>query len=84
MPKSKLECYQIKDELWREYDWIDPTDGLRCVYRIDNARQVYLYTGCRTHRVVDKHGVAHCVPAVGLYGCVLRWQNRNRKKPVSF
>lgn len=53
-------------EKWREYDF-----GGR-VYRINNPETVFL--GSTTHRVVDASGVAHCVPAPGFHGCVLRWE----------
>lgn len=56
----------ISDEEWREYDF-----GGR-VYRIEDPRD--LYVGNSTHRVVDAKGVAHCVPAPGKSGCVLRWK----------
>lgn len=68
----------VKDELikidvagveeWREYDW----EGR--VYRINNPVSVQFKKFSSTHRVVDNEGVAHCVPAPGLLGCVLRWK----------
>lgn len=61
-----MESRDISSEQWREYDFAGR------VYRIENP--VRLYVGTTTHRVVDKAGIAHCVPAPGYQGCVLRWQ----------
>ena len=57
----------IKNEPWREYDF-----GGR-VYRINDPRKLFFRTGGTTHRVLDKNGIVHCVPAPGHFGCVLRW-----------
>ncbi len=57
----------LTSEPWREYDF-----GGR-VYRIDSPRTLYLREGGMTHRVMDKKGIVHCVPAPGYFGCVLRW-----------
>lgn len=81
----KLECdipgmslYDITCELYREYDF----NGR--VYRIDNPKLLYLSKSGTTHRVVDVDGVAHCAPAPGLQGCVLRWKNKDESVPVNF
>ena len=72
--------HDISDELWREYDLPSrPT-----AYRIDEPQKLFLREGGITHRVVDKLGVVHCVPAPGEKGCVLRWQPRDPQKPVQF
>jgi hypothetical protein len=55
-------------ELWREYDF-----GGR-VYRIEKPQKLFFREGGSTHRVVTADGVAHCVPAPGVDGCVLRWK----------
>ena len=68
----------LTDEEWREYDF-----GGR-VYRIENPQALFMRPGGTTHRVVDADGVVHCVPAPGLYGCVLRWKTRDASKPVIF
>jgi hypothetical protein len=75
---SELESRDISAELWREYDF-----GGR-VYRINSPSSLYTRKGGTTHRVVDKDGVVHCVPAPGVNGCVLRWKNLDPKKPVTF
>lgn len=61
--KGRRELAGTED--WREYDF----DGR--VYRINDPQAVYV--GGTTHVVVDADGVAHCVPAPGVRGCVLRW-----------
>jgi hypothetical protein len=66
----------LSKELWREYQFGAVT------YRI--VAPVRLWTGKTTHRVLDADGVVHCVPAVGEYNCVLRWQPRNAAEPVQF
>lgn len=81
---KKLITMPLKTELWREYEWVEPVNGVIRVYRIEAPVSVHFYRGCTTHRVVDSKGVAHCVPAVGFYGCVLRWQNADPAKPVNF
>lgn len=73
-----LKEFDISHEMWREYDWCGR------IYRINNPVTLYLRPGGSTHRVVDKDGIAHCVPSVGVMGCVLRWQNPSGEKPVNF
>jgi hypothetical protein len=68
----------ITDELWREYEFGEPVH----VYRIADPRELFI--GNTTHRVVDAAGVVHCVPAVGHFGCVLRWMPRDGSNPVQF
>jgi len=81
---SDLSSYDISHELWREYEWIDPdTDNIR-VYRIPNPKTLYLRPGGSTHRVLDTDGVAHCIPSVGRFGCVMRWKNPPECEPVKF
>lgn len=67
-------AHDLTVEEWREYDF-----GGR-VYRIEAPR--LLVVGSTTHRVVDSHGVTHCLPAPGYHCCVLRWKGRT--EPVSF
>lgn len=71
-----LKPQDISSELWREYDF----DGR--VYRIDLPKT--LYVGTTSHRIVDINGITHCVPNIGLHGCVLRWQSKDASKPVEF
>ena len=73
-----LNEYDISTEVWREYDW-----GGR-IYRINNPVKLFIRPGGTTHRVVDTDGIAHCIPSVGVMGCVLRWENKDSKKPVNF
>lgn len=65
-------------KLGAEYDF-----GGR-VYRIGNPVELYTRPGGTTHRVVDSAGVVHCVPAPGIFGCVLRWQTKDLNNPVQF
>lgn len=81
---KKLIEMDISKELWREYDWAEPVSGQRRVYRIEKPVKVLFYRGCTTHRVIDSEGIAHCVPAVGYYGCALRWKNSDPAKPVNW
>lgn len=68
----------LSNEAWREYDF-----GGR-VYRIDNPKHVYTRPGGTTHRVVDQNNVAHCVPAPGQGGCVLRWTGKDGTDGVTW
>jgi hypothetical protein len=81
---KKLIEMDISKELYREYEWSEPVSGKRITYRIENPIKVFFYRGCTTHRVVDNKNVAHCVPAIGFYGCVLRWKNSDEKTPVNW
>jgi hypothetical protein len=66
-----MEGKDISSELWREYDF-----GGR-VYRIESPKLLFTRPGGTTHRVVDADDVAHCVPAPGQNGCVLRWTGKS-------
>jgi len=81
-PKLHNGLYKgdLSDEEWREYDWYyDEEDPVKISrqYRIDDPVFVYWRDGGTTHRVVDKEGIAHCVPVPGRMGCVLRWKNKS-------
>ncbi len=66
---SELKTIDVSGvEEWREYDFLDR------VYRIDNPGKVQFRDGGLTHRVTGQDGVVHCLPAPGVYGCVLRWK----------
>jgi hypothetical protein len=65
-------------ERWREYDF-----GGR-VYKIDKPAKLFYRPGGETHRIVTADGVAHCVPAPGRNGCVLRWKDWDTTEPVKF
>jgi hypothetical protein len=83
--KNEMIEKDISKEIWREYDFIDPDSGIKRVYHIDNPVTLFYYvSGHTTHRIVDKDGVAHCPPAPGHFGCVLRWKNFDEKVPVNF
>lgn len=71
-----MEAKSLTTERWREYDFSGR------VYRINEPQA--LVVGETTHRVVDKDGTVHCVPAPGRHGCVLRWQNVDITVPVNF
>lgn len=71
-----MESKSLLVEEYREYDWAGR------IYRIDAP--VALYVGTTTHRVVTADGIAHCVPAPGVNGCVLRWKNKDTSVPVNF
>ena len=77
-PASGLRPADLTVEEWREYDF-----GGR-VYRVESPAALYTRPGGTTHRVVDASGIVHCLPAPGVNGCVLRWQARDRNKPVDF
>lgn len=73
--KQLIGPLDISDEAWREYDFNGRT------YRIAGPKDLYMRAGGTTHRVVDKNGITHCVPAPGVGDCVLRWQSDHK---VSF
>jgi hypothetical protein len=75
---GELQVHDISHELWREYDFAGR------VYRIVAPRVLYTHPGGTTHRVVDGEGVAHCLPAPGHCGCVVRWQDKAGGPPVRF
>ena len=90
---STLIKRSIDGELWREYEWDEVKQdrrgtlhrtGERVTYRIINPVLLFIRPGGTTHRVVDSDGVAHCVPSVGLLGCVIRWKNPPGDQPVNF
>lgn len=70
--------FDLTCELWREYDFGGRT------YRIEYPVKLFLSTSRTTHRVLDKDGVIHCLPAPGREGCVLRWYNIDSSKPCNF
>ena len=81
----------IDDELWRSYEWVIPemqndneNSFLMREHIIHNPKYVYIRPGGSTHRVVDADGVAHCVPAPGRYGCILKWKNPENIEAVNF
>lgn len=72
----------LTDEAWREYDfWFGDKE---VVYRIDSPVSLYYRKGGTTHRIVDAGGMVHCLPAVGEFGCVLRWMPKSGTNPVAF
>lgn len=66
-----LELRNIEFEVYREYDFSGR------VYRISDPVGLYYRAGGTTHRIVDKNGVTHCVPAPGVNDCVLRWVSKD-------
>lgn len=90
---STLIKRSIDEEIWREYEWDEIRQdkngklhrtGERITYRINRPTLLFIRPGGTTHRVVDFDGVAHCVPAVGLLGCIIRWANPKDSDPVNF
>lgn len=85
-PEATLTKHDLTCEEYREYEW--EFNGQKRVYRIDNPVSLYLRrTGAEhgsTHRVVTADGVGHCVPAPGVWGCVIRWKNKDSNNPVNF
>ena len=75
---SDLIKADLTTEAYREYDF-----GGR-VYRIEAPITLFYRPGGTTHRVVTAEGVVHCIPAPGVGGCVLRWQNKDTSVPVNF
>lgn len=75
---SKLMISDISCESWREYVF----GGV--VYRIENPQSLVTRPGGTTHRVVDDQGIAHCLPAPGFNGCVLRWKSKPGMPAVQF
>lgn len=78
---SELNEYDISTEAWREYEW--PARAM-FPYRIENPVTLWIKPGGTTHRVLDAEGIVHCVPSVGVNGCVLRWVNKDVNNPVNF
>lgn len=83
----------IGHEEYREYEFDEVRQdkqgnmcatGRRITYRIYNPKFLYLRPGGTTHRVVDADGVAHCVPSIGICGCILRWKTKDGFEPVAF
>ena len=81
---SGLKKFPLGDEAWRKYTWIDPESNKRVAHTVHNPVDVYFYKGSTTHRVVDVEGVVHCVPSVGVFGCVLTWKNKDGKPAVQW
>jgi len=76
----ELKQFDISNEIWREYEW----EGRSYPYRIDKPKLLFIRPGGTTHRVVDSDGIVHCVPSVGVMGCVLRWKTPDGTPPVNF
>ena len=68
----------ITCELWREYDF----QGR--IYRIEKPLKLFTHNNSTTHRVLDTHGIVHCIPAPGILGCAIRWQSSDPKKSCTF
>lgn len=66
----------VGDELWREYDFVEPATGISRVYKIAAPVTVEYRLGGTTHRVTDADDVTHVVPAPGYHCCVVRIGNR--------
>ena len=88
-----LTGHDLTRELWREYDFPVLTgkenaqgqlESITRIYRIEEPKALFLRPGGATHRVLDKDGVIHCVPAPGVQGCILRWKNRKGEPRARF
>lgn len=75
---NNITKHSLRTEKWREYEYGGKT------YRINSPRALYMRKEGTTHRVLDTKGVVHCLPAPGYFGCVLRWENKNKTNPVEF
>lgn len=72
--------FDLTKEEWREYEWNSTTEP----YRIENPVKLFIRPLGSTHRVLDAEGIVHCIPSVGVQGCVLRWQSKDPNNPVNF
>ncbi len=72
----------LSDEEYREYLW--SFNGESHSYKIDNPKTLYTRPGGSTHRVLGADGLVYCLPAPGVWGCVLRWKPRDPANPVKF
>ena len=79
--EKQLIEQDISHEEWREYDFA-AAEGYSRIYRINHPKTLYYYPGDTTHRVVDTKGIEHCVPAPGIFGCVIRWCRSVEKPPL--
>lgn len=75
---TNLKEYDISCEEYREYEF----GGT--IYKISNPKTLFYRDGGSTHRVVDMDNIVHCVPSVGVNGCILRWKTKNPNNPVNF
>ena len=80
---SNLNEYDISTELYRTYRMINKV-GQQVDYRIDGPITLFIRPGGSTHRVLDKAGIVHCVPAPEMFGSVIIWENKDSKKPCEF
>lgn len=79
-----LKELDLTVEEYREYEFDSNTSSNgRTTYRINEPAKVLFRPGGTTHRVVDTAGIAHCLPAPGHNGCVLRWKSKDSTKPVA-
>jgi len=80
----------ISSESWRKYTWTIPETGARQEYLIFHPISLYYERGSSCHVVTARAGestddiVAHCVPSVGRFGCVLTWGKESGEDPVLF
>lgn len=73
-----LKEFDLEDVEWREYDF-----GGR-VYTIRNPIKFWYRPGGETHRILDKYGVVHLVPAPGINGCAMRYKKTEGANPCKF
>lgn len=80
---TELTEFDLKSELWREYEMNDGFGG-RTTYRIEEPVKLVVRTGGHTQRIIDKNGIVHLVPGPGYRGAVIRWKSKNPLNPVAF
>lgn len=86
---SDLIRRDLEGALWREYEFLvqapdSPGGVIVRRYRIENPVAFWYRPEGSTHRVLDKEGVVHVVPAPGYQGCVLRYRKAEGFSPVVF
>lgn len=78
----------ISAESWRRYEWVIPETGLLRSHLIGSPQTLYYEKGSSCHVVTAKGAdgniIAHCVPSVGRFGCVLTWSKDSTDDPVIF
>lgn len=70
--------HELPDYRWREYDF----EGR--VYRIEKPVALCTTPNGTTHRVEDADGIMHIVPAVGHFGCVVRYAKTDGAPKTTF
>jgi hypothetical protein len=72
-----LKGFDISHEIYREY----LVPGRSESYVIDYPLALMIRPGGASHRVIDKDGLAHCIP---MAGTIVRWFNGEGEPPCTF